>query len=58
VIAYQTGYSVPMARLDRDDRISDGPAVSAPSVSPLTPDWDWPRSAAAPRSTLASTPPT
>jgi hypothetical protein len=42
VIAYQTGYGGQMARLDRDDRISDSSASPAASPSPLTPDWDWP----------------
>ncbi len=42
VLAYQAGYSSQMARLDRDGRSSDGPALPGGTPNPLTPNWNWP----------------
>jgi acid phosphatase family membrane protein YuiD len=42
VLAYQTGYSSQMARLERDGRSSDGPALPGGTPNPLTPNWNWP----------------
>jgi hypothetical protein len=42
VLAYQTGYSSQMARLDRDGRSSGGPPLPGGTPNPLTPNWNWP----------------
>lgn len=42
VLAYQTGYSSQMTRLDRDGRSSGETALPGDRPNPLTPDWNWP----------------
>jgi hypothetical protein len=42
VLAYQTGYSSQLARLDRVGRSTGEPQSPGDAPSPLTPDWNWP----------------
>jgi Protein of unknown function (DUF4231) len=42
VLAYQTGYSAQMTRLDRDGQSSGEPGLPGGTPNPLTPDWNWP----------------
>ena len=43
VLAYQTGHSTQMERLDRARRSPDAaPTPTGDAPNPLTPDWNWP----------------